>query len=104
MPSTENSSNENNMEKKMQATTPSSLASVANNREQRVPGTNLLQRLFYAFLTKVSRSCTLLSLAVFTNLLLSRLRSRNFWPTRSSRNVLLLRSVWDVELPCEWDV
>jgi phosphate transport system ATP-binding protein len=42
MPSTENSSNENNMEKKMQATTPSSLASVANNREQRVPGTNLL--------------------------------------------------------------
>ena len=30
------------MEKKMQATTPSSLASVANNREQRVPGTNLL--------------------------------------------------------------
>jgi phosphate transport system ATP-binding protein len=42
MPSTENSSNENNLEKKMQATTPSSLASVANNREQRVPGTNLL--------------------------------------------------------------
>jgi phosphate transport system ATP-binding protein len=42
MTPTENSSNENNMEKKMQATTPSSLASVANNREQRVPGTNLL--------------------------------------------------------------
>jgi hypothetical protein len=42
MSSTENSPNENNMEKKMQATTPSSLASVANNREQRVPGTNLL--------------------------------------------------------------
>lgn len=42
MTPTENSSNENNMEKKMQATKPSSLASVANNREQRVPGTNLL--------------------------------------------------------------
>ena len=42
MSSTENSNNENNMEKKMQATTPSSLASVAGNREQRVPGTNLL--------------------------------------------------------------
>jgi len=42
MTPTENSSNQNNMEKKMQATTPSSLASVANNREQRVPGTNLL--------------------------------------------------------------
>ena len=42
MTPTENSSNENNMEKKMQATTPSSLSSVANSREQRVPGTNLL--------------------------------------------------------------
>jgi phosphate transport system ATP-binding protein len=40
--STQNSNNENNMEKKMQATTPSSLASVATNREQRVPGTSLL--------------------------------------------------------------
>ncbi len=30
------------MEKKMQTTKPSSLASVAGNREQRVPGTNLL--------------------------------------------------------------
>jgi phosphate transport system ATP-binding protein len=38
----ENSSNDKGMEKKMQATTPSSLASVAGNREQRVPGTNLL--------------------------------------------------------------
>ena len=38
----ENSKNENNMEKKMQVTTPSSLSNVANNREQRVPGTNLL--------------------------------------------------------------
>jgi phosphate transport system ATP-binding protein len=42
MMSTQNSNNENNMEKKMQATTPSSLASVATNREQRVPGTSLL--------------------------------------------------------------
>jgi phosphate transport system ATP-binding protein len=42
MTPTENSHNENNMEKKMQTTTPSSLASVAGNREQRVPGTNLL--------------------------------------------------------------
>ena len=42
MTPTESSSNENNMEKKMQATTPSSLASVASNRQQRVPGTNLL--------------------------------------------------------------
>jgi len=42
MMSTQNSNNENNTEKKMQATTPSSLASVATNREQRVPGTSLL--------------------------------------------------------------
>jgi phosphate transport system ATP-binding protein len=42
MMSTQNSNNENSMEKKMQATTPSSLASVATNREQRVPGTGLL--------------------------------------------------------------
>ena len=42
MSSMENSSNDKGMEKKMQATTPSSLASVAGNREQRVPGTNLL--------------------------------------------------------------
>jgi len=42
MTPTENSSNDNNMEKKMSVTTPSSLASVASNREQRVPGTNLL--------------------------------------------------------------
>ena len=41
MTPTGNSNNEN-MEKKMQTTTPSSLASVAGNREQRVPGTNLL--------------------------------------------------------------
>jgi phosphate transport system ATP-binding protein len=41
MTPTENSNNDN-MEKKMQTTTPSSLASVAGNREQRVPGTNLL--------------------------------------------------------------
>jgi len=41
MSSTENSNNENNLEKKMQVT-PSSLASVAGNREQRVPGTNLI--------------------------------------------------------------
>ncbi len=40
--STQNSNNENSMEKKMQAATPSSLASVATNREQRVPGTSLL--------------------------------------------------------------
>ena len=38
----QNSKNEDNMEKKMQVTTPSSLSNVANNREQRVPGTNLL--------------------------------------------------------------
>jgi phosphate transport system ATP-binding protein len=38
----ENSNTDNNMEKKMQTTKPSSLASVAGNREQRVPGTNLL--------------------------------------------------------------
>jgi phosphate transport system ATP-binding protein len=42
MSSMENSNNDNGMEKKMQTTTPSSLASVAGNREQRVPGTNLL--------------------------------------------------------------
>jgi phosphate transport system ATP-binding protein len=41
MSSTENSNNENNLEKKMQVT-PSSLASVAVNRELRVPGTNLI--------------------------------------------------------------
>ena len=38
----QNSKDENNMEKKMQVTTPSSLSNVASNREQRVPGTNLL--------------------------------------------------------------
>jgi phosphate transport system ATP-binding protein len=41
MSSTENSSDNMDMEKKMH-TTPSSLASVADNRTQRVPGTNLL--------------------------------------------------------------
>ena len=41
MTPTESSNNEK-MEKKMQTTTPSSLASVAGNREHRVPGTNLL--------------------------------------------------------------
>jgi len=38
----QNSNNEDDMEKNMQATTPSSLSAVASNREQRVPGTNLL--------------------------------------------------------------
>jgi len=42
MTQNENSNNDSTLEKKMQTTTPSSLASVAGNRVQRVPGTNLL--------------------------------------------------------------